>query len=56
MDTGLFVSHGGAVHPGLCQCEQFGLWTAPAYMFVTYVLYEALYTCVNVPLVRFPAL
>ena len=18
-----------AVHPGLCQCEQFGLWTAP---------------------------
>lgn len=29
VDTGLFVSHGGAVHPGLCQCEQFGLWTAP---------------------------
>ena len=47
MDTGLFVSHGGAVHPGLCQCEQFGLRLA--YMFVTYVLYEALYTCVNVP-------
>lgn len=49
MDTGLFVSHGGAVHLGFVKVSNLAYGLRLAYMFVTYVLYEALYTCVNVP-------
>lgn len=49
MDTGLSFPMAVLCILGFVNVSNLAYGLRLAYMFVTYVLYEALYTCVNVP-------
>lgn len=49
MDQGIFHSYGHYVRDWILDVSSFDYKLKLIYILVTYVLYEALYTCVNVP-------